>query len=81
MTLVKENLGCDVFRSPTDSEGSLCYNLSKTEIDHLEISILTDHNVLRLQVAIADILRVQVLKDGDYLCTIENSLLKIKMLD
>src|SRR5690606_18244333 len=40
MALVQQNLRSYVLWSSTDSVCSLCYNLSKTKVDHLQVTII-----------------------------------------
>ena len=79
MALIEENLWSNILGGTTYSECAFSYNLSEAEIDHLQISVLAYHDILWLQITIHDVLSMQVFEDGDYLGTIENSLLEIKM--
>ena len=64
MTLVEQDLRCDVLRSTADSVCALGDNLCETVVDEFEVAVSSDHDVFGLQVAIDDVLAVQVLEDG-----------------
>ena len=49
----------------------LCAHLGKAEIDELQIAILIQEQVFRLQVAVDDVQRMHVRKDRHHLCRIE----------
>jgi len=79
VTLIEQNLRRYVFRSSTNGKGALRDNLGEAEINHLEVAIISNHNILRLQISVNDILSMQVLKNTDDLCPIELCLAQIEV--
>lgn len=74
MTLVQNDLRCDVFGSAADCESStLIQNLSKAEIGQLEVAIVTNQQVFRLEVPEDNILVVQVFETAGDRRSIEPS--------
>lgn len=55
VTLVEKDLRCDVLGGTANCEGALSYYLSEAEIDHLEISIIGDHDVLGFEISVHDV--------------------------
>lgn len=80
VTLIQQNLRRYVFRSTANGKGSLRDNLREAEINHLEVAIVSNHNILWLQISVNDILSMQVLKNTDDLCPVELSLPQIEVL-
>lgn len=81
MALIQQDLGRDVLWGAADRESTLGDDLSESEINHLQVAVVGNHDVLRLQVSVDDVLAVQVLKDTHNLCPVELSLLEVEMLD
>ena len=75
MTLIEKNLRCNIFWSAADSVSTLCHDLGETKINQLEVAIISDHNVLRLQITVANVLAVEVFEDRGDLRSIELGLL------
>ena len=71
MALIEQDLRCDVLRRSANCIGALSNNLGKAVINELEIAIAANHDVLGLQVAIDNILAMQVLEDRRDLGAIE----------
>ncbi len=74
MALVEEHLRSQVLRGPTKG---VCFSstgdyLCKAEVCEFEVAVLLDENVLGLEIAVDDILRVKVLEHGDDLRRIES---------
>lgn len=63
MTLVEEDLWCDILRCAANGVGAFGDDFCEAVVDQFEVAIVSDHNVLRLQVAINDVFAVQVLED------------------
>lgn len=80
VALIQQDLWCYVLGRAADREGALGNYLRESEINHFEIAIVSDHDVLWLEVAIDDILPMQVLKDADYLRSVELGLLQVEVL-
>ena len=71
MPLVQQDLGSQVLGSPAQSVGSGLHVLGKTEISELQVAVLGQQKVLRLQVAEDDILVVEVFEYEDNLGRVE----------
>ena len=71
MALVKQDLWRDVLGRTTDRVGAFGDDLGKAVVDELEVAIVANHDILRFQVAIDDILAVEVLEDRGDLRAIE----------
>jgi len=80
VALVQQDLRRDVLRRAANRERALRDDLREAEIDQLKIPVVSDHDVLRLQVPVADVLRVQVLEDADDLRAVELGLLEAELL-
>jgi hypothetical protein len=72
VALIEQYLRCYVLRGAADGVGALADDLSEAEVDELEVALVADHDVLRLQVAVDDVLPVQVLEDANYLSPVES---------
>lgn len=81
MALIQEDLGSNVLRGAAYGKCTLSHDLSEAEIDHFQISILSYHDILGLEIAIHNIFGVQVLEDRDYLCAVEDCLLEVEVLN
>jgi len=77
MALVEQNLRGNVLGRATQRvrSGARFNDLCKTEVCELRISVLAQENVLRLQVAVDDVLAVDVRKCTSNLCCIKLGLL------
>jgi hypothetical protein len=80
VTLIEQNLRRYVFRSTTNGKGALRDNLGEAKINHLEVAVISDHDVFWLQISVYDILSMQVLKNTDDLCPVELCLPQIEVL-
>ncbi len=81
MALIQEDFGSDVLGGTANGKCALSYDLSEAKIDHFQISVLSYHDILGFEIAVHNIFGVQVLKDGDYLCTVEDRLLEVKVFN
>ena len=64
----------DVFTCPAEGvcEGVVCHvRLAEAEVDELDVSLLVEHDVLGLEVAVDDVEAVQVLQGQDDLLQVE----------
>jgi hypothetical protein len=80
VTLIQKDFWSNILWGAANSEGAFGNDFSEAEVNHLQISILPYHYIFWFQVTIDDIFRMQVLKDSEYLGTVENCLFKVKML-
>lgn len=71
VALVLQDLGRQVLGRPAEGEGAILDCLGEAEVCQFEVSVSGDEDVLRLQVAVDDVPRVQVLEDGDDVCGVE----------
>ena len=55
MALVEQNLWRYIFWSSANGVGSLSDNLGETEVNHLQVAIGANHDVLWLQVSVYDL--------------------------
>lgn len=60
-----------VIRSATEGPGDVGNVLCKAEIGHLDVAIGAEKNVLRLEVTIDDVHRVEVVEGQSYLCRVK----------
>jgi hypothetical protein len=79
VALVEKNLWRDVLRRAADSVGTFGADLGEAKVYQLKIAIGMNHNILGLEIAIDNLFALQVLKNGNDLCTIELCLLAIKV--
>jgi len=79
MTLVQQNLRSDILRSPANRVGSLGHNLGESIVDELEITVVCNHDILWLEVTIANVPRVKVLKDAGNLCAIKGRMTTVEV--
>ena len=79
MTLVEQNFGCNVLWSTANGVGALGHDLGESIVDELQVAIVTDHDILRLEVAIADVTRVKILENARDLGAIEGRVLGVKV--
>lgn len=73
MALVEENLWRNVLRRAANGVGALLNMLGKAVVNQLQKAISADHDVLRFQVAIHDILTVQIFENACDLRSIESN--------
>lgn len=71
VTFVEQDFRGNVLRSTTDCVGTFSHDLGKTEVNHFQVAVPSDHNVLGLQVSVANVFGVQVLENQDHLRSIE----------
>lgn len=55
VTLVEQDFRGNILGSTTNGVCSLCNDLSETEINHLEVTISPNHNILRFEIPIDDV--------------------------
>jgi len=79
VTLIEQDLRCDVLWCSTDRVRSLFDDLSKTKVDEFEVTVLVDHDIFRFQITVYNILGVEVLKNSGNLGTVELCLLSIEI--
>lgn len=75
VALVQKHLRCQILRSATKSVGTSFDNLGETKIGQLEVTILINQDIFRFQIAIKNVLGLQVLKHEGYLRAVEHSLI------
>jgi len=71
VTLVEQDLGGDVLGSTTNGVRSLFDDLGKAKIDQFKVTVLVDHDIFRLQIAVNYILRMKVLENSGNLGAVE----------
>jgi hypothetical protein len=82
MTLVQNNLRGNVLRSTANSESSsLIENLGKSEIGKLQITVVSDQEILGFEISIDDILGVKVFKTASNSGSVESGLLSRERFD
>ena len=74
MPLVQQNLRSQVLRRTAQRKRTSLHNLGKTEVGQLQVAVVPDQQVLRLQVAEDDVLVVQVLENQHDLCCVQPNL-------
>ena len=79
MALVEEDLGSDILWSAANRVRTLCHDFSESIIDQLQVTVIANHDILRLEVTVADIARVEILKDGANLRSVEGRLLRVEV--
>ena len=70
VALVQQNLRGQVLRSPTECVGPSLDHLRKAEVRELQIAIGAQQEILRLQVPVHYVQRMQILKHAHYLRTV-----------
>ena len=78
MALVLKNLWRQIFWSATKCESPVLDSFSKTEISKLDVTIGGDEHVFGFEVAVNDVLAVEVLEDEDQLGCIECGLVRFE---
>jgi hypothetical protein len=73
-TFVEKDFWSEVFGGSAESVGSSFNNFSEPEIREFKVSIISDKEVLRLQVPVDDILGMQVLELQGDLSSVESIL-------
>ena len=81
MTLVKQYLWSDVFRSPADSVSSFRDYLGKPEIDKFKKPVAAYHDIFWLKISIDYILALQIFKNAHHLRSIKCSLFWVEVTD
>lgn len=81
VALVEENFRSDVLWGSADGVGTFGDDLGESEINHLQVSVTADHDVLGLQVSVDDVQTLEVLEDGHDLGSVECSLLGVEVAD
>lgn len=81
MSLVEQDLGCDVLWSTTNRVSSLRDHFCKTEVNHLQVTIGANHDVFWLQIPVDNVQALQIFKDGDDLGSVKRSLLWVEVTD
>ena len=71
MAFIKEHLGGQVLRRAAQSVRARLAILGEPEVGQLQVALLVDQNVLRLQVTVDNVERVQVLEHQSDLCRVE----------
>ena len=71
VTFVQEDLRCNVLWSSANCVSSLSDCLREPKIDHFEVAVASNHNILRLQIPVADVLGVEVIENEDDLCNVK----------
>ena len=71
VSLVQENLRCQILWSSTKSKCSIFDFLGESEVCDLDIAILGNENVLGLEISVDDIALVQIFKGQNNLGRIE----------
>ena len=79
MALVQQDLRGNVLGRSANGVGAFLDNLCKAEIDQFQIAVSRDHYVLRLQIAIDHVFRLEVFEYSDYLGTVEFSLVRVEV--
>lgn len=65
VTLVKDNLGSNVFRSPANSEGpAFSEELGKAKVSKLEVAVVADEEIFWFEVPENDVLGVEIFEAG-----------------
>merc|ERR1719215_1019171 len=72
MALVQQNLGSDVFRSAAQGVGSVLNDLCEAKVGQLHVAIVIDEDVLRLEIAVNDVVVMAILEDRCYLRSVEH---------
>ena len=81
MALVEEDLGSDVLWGAANRVRTLSHDLGKSIIYQLQVTVIANHDIFRLEVAVADIARVEILKDGTNLRSVKSRLLRVEIAD
>ena len=79
MALVEEDLGSDVLGSAANRVRTLRHDFRKSIIYQLQVTVIANHDIFRLEVAVADIARVKILKDGTNLRSVKGRLLRVEV--
>lgn len=79
MALVEEDLGGDVLGSAANRVRALSHDFRKSIIYQLQVTVIANHDIFRLEVAVADITRVKILKDGTNLRSVKGRLLRVEV--
>ena len=74
VSLIGENLRSKILRSAAKSESAAISDFSKAEISQFQVSVSSDENVFRFEVAVDDIFTVQVLENQHNVSGIETEL-------
>jgi len=72
MTLIQQNLRSDVFRSSTNSVSSFPHNFGESEVNEFQVTVISNHNILRFEVSIHDFFSMQILENTDDLSSVES---------
>ena len=79
MSLVQQNLRCNILGGATNCISSFRDHFSETEVNQLQVPITANHDVFWLQITVDNLFALQIFKNGNHLCTVESSLLWIKV--
>lgn len=79
MALIEENLRGNVFGCSTNGVGPLSNNFGKPKVNKFEVAISADHDVLWLQIPVDNILRLEILENGNDLSSVESRLLGVEV--
>ena len=71
VSLILQDLGSEVFRRAAERESPSFDDLGKAEVRQLQVSIGPNKNVFWLQIAIDDILAVQILENSNNMCRVK----------
>ncbi len=81
VALVQQNLRSDVLRSSANGVCSLCNDLCKAEVNHLQVAISANHDVLRLQIPVDNVETLKILENRDDLGSVESCLFGVEVAD
>jgi len=76
MALVEQNLGRNVLGGAADGVGAFSDDFGETEVDHFQVAVASNHDVFGLKIPVADLLGVEVLKDGNNLRCVKSKVRK-----
>lgn len=71
VALVQQDLGSNVLWSSANGVGALRYYFGKTKVDHLQVTVASNHDILGLQIPVYNFFALQVFKDRDNLSAVE----------
>ena len=81
MTLIKQYFWRDILGRSANRIRTFLDDLRESEIDHLQITVRANHNVLWFQVPVYDLLTLKILENGNNLASVELCLFGIEVSD
>ena len=79
MALVQEDFRCNILWSAANCVGALCDHLGESVVNELKIAIVTNHDILWLEITIADVTRMEILEDACNLGAIQSGVLSVEV--